>query len=73
MRAKEMFEKLGFEEIKLVNCIVYENTNDDVEIDFEFATKEFHLCGIYYISLGLLKAINKQVEELGWLEEKESE
>lgn len=84
MSAKEMFEKLGYElffnmsqclwYIKDLNGIKYNvrfNTIDDKFIDiwymFEKQRKDFD------INLELLQAINKQVEELGWLGSEDNE
>ena len=75
MTAKEMFEELGYKRSEDDYFIVY--TNDKtVQYTFHFS-KEYKcieiiptLSGnIHYftrLSRKLLKAINKQVEELGW-------
>lgn len=74
MTAKEMFEELGYKEIKSdneYNIICYERytpKRDKEEIVFHrnkhFAT---FLNGKFsYVFIKELKAINKQIEELGW-------
>ncbi len=74
MNAKEMFEKLGY---------TYDNDDDRLAIYRENVTKRY-VCIFYktdnenfrlkfydhYIPMELLNAINKQVEELGWNNEK---
>lgn len=70
MKAKEMFEKLGYEKIcDDVNYIIY-NFEEHFEIRFYKPQQEF---SIYYndeiyntIDVEELQAINKQIEELGW-------
>ena len=68
--AKEMFEELGYvQEIK--NNVIYYFKKIDIpkshiiyDIDFIIDTKEIFISKT--IDLEELKAINKQVEELGW-------
>ena len=75
MKAKEMFEELGYERkyeyIPYVNCedIEYKKDNHIIRFcmtelgnDLQIISKD------YQVDLGIkeLKAINKQVEELGW-------
>lgn len=69
MSAKEMFEKLGYEEREETSClncvksyinyktmnIIYFDSNKTIDVNNLIITYE------------LLQAINKQVEELGWL------
>ena len=77
MTAREMFEKLGYEYTEDNYFIFYqENTNKPVQYKIHFCKLEecvelmpqidgrLH----YFTRLNkkLLKAINKQVEELGW-------
>ena len=77
MKAKEMFEKLGYEYIKEEDCITYkEKTNTIVQYTFAFCKQEKvieaipEIRGKHHhftsIDMKLLKAINKQVKELGW-------
>lgn len=76
MSAKEMFEKLGYEfeiteydDFKPDYNYVDKNDNviyfdlEDKELIFIPSTKQF----IIRKPLELLQAINKQLEELGWL------
>ena len=72
MTAKEMFEKLGYEHIisnKFPNEIKYKYLDDYITFDFEDKTiwrgEDYDSAGI---TMEELKAINKQIEELGWLE-----
>lgn len=76
MEAKEMFEELGYE---LKKCddkeIWYLNENTiPVKTNVTFIIPNKYFC-IYKqdicnpcIDLKLLQAINKQIEELGWIE-----
>lgn len=79
MTAKEMFEELGwYLDIETNNeQIVYSyNILDDgtfgfigaSTITFEIMSKSIYLDELECIHINLLKAINKQVEELGWEE-----
>ena len=73
MSAKEMFEKLGYEEEHHISYIKYtkklnQNCCDDVSelrICFYQCEESFEKIG-NSITLEELQAINKQVEELGW-------
>lgn len=68
MTAKEMFEKLGYverEETTSMCCIKsYINFKTLHIIYFDY-DKQIDI-GNTMITFGLLQAINKQVEELGW-------
>ena len=76
MSAKEMFEKLRYNDYdEGYSAIVYINTISDERIWFDLIDKEIEK---YYqpsafeiktmpITLKELQAINKQIEELGWL------
>lgn len=69
MSAKEMFEKLGYslrDENKYFtdSQLIYDNVNYQHSIYFD-TDRTIDLSG-RIISLNLLQAINKQVEELGW-------
>ena len=71
MKAKEMFEELGFEyqenEINIKYYKEYTDCYDEsyiLEIDFRLIEKKIY--SDFSIDMHLLKAINKQVEELGW-------
>lgn len=81
MSAKEMFEKMGYKEVKEWNNIIhYEKIVDErlkqkyiIEfvLNHEFisiASKfgKFQYGAFNGFDIELLKAINKQIEELGW-------
>ena len=82
MSAKEMFENLGFyldietNETQVVwsknkyNRYTFALIGADC-ITFDRKEKEIFLDGIEDISFELLQAINKQVEELGWLNDRD--
>ena len=85
MKAKEMFEELGYKEVKeWSNIIHYENMIDEkfeqrhiIEfvVNHEFisvASKfgKFTYGAFNGIDVKLLQAINQQCKELGWLEDK---
>ena len=63
MTAKEMFEKLGYELKDGYSNIVYEDINNNSII---FWTHENITFQVKYISVKMLTAVNKQIEELGW-------
>ena len=69
MSAKEMFEELGYN-IEICNDgIWYDNSDGENEGDaINFNNDKYiQLIGDFEIvELDLLKAINKQIEELGW-------
>ena len=71
MIAREMFEELGFE------CDSYEFTiryykefrdydDESYTLDIVFRLIEQKLFSDFDIDMKLLKAINKQIEEMGW-------
>lgn len=71
--AEKMFEELGFEQETFYDLIYYERTvreNTVILITFNTRLKKFY-CDEDDESLGidipLLKAINQQCRELGWL------
>lgn len=64
MTAKEMFEKLGYEEDFHFTYIKYYNKKEDRYIWFYQETETIEIQ--FDITMELLKAINKQIEELGW-------
>ena len=70
MSAKEMFEELGFEYSKNEFSIRYykefRDYDDSYTLDIDFRLIEEKLFSDFEIDIRLLKAINKQVEELGW-------
>ena len=78
MKAKEMFEKLGYELKQGIDFLLYvleSEENPDIQYYIEFNTDvkiiiidTNHKDFINDITLKELQAINKQVEELGWLD-----
>lgn len=75
MTAKEMFEKLGYEQHESRYEIIYNMGNlkyiDDYRyISFNKENKTIEVgdnsTGEFYLQLEELKAINKQIEELRW-------
>jgi hypothetical protein len=74
MNAKEMFEELGYK--KCDECIspVYIKKNDPFTwVNFcttGVGISTQHGLGYEFLDCKLVKAINKQCDELGWLEEK---
>lgn len=67
MSAKEMFEELGYEyEQNDVNQICVCNVNSDEWLWFYLERKTFEYNEEIYVDL--LKAINQQCKELGWIE-----
>ncbi len=66
-----MFEQLGYKLIENSDkfLIYQEMGNEDLYI--EFYKKDKTISGLptydYFLNIDLLKAINKQCEELGWL------
>ena len=88
MSAKEMFEKLGYRLVEVLNPITGEVYEFDIQYEkfdgsfrkvilFNNSTKLMHTsCELFNKTIDftcyppeLLKAINKQVEELGWLDD----
>ena len=73
MKAKEMFEKLGYKQVgaytKISEILRYKKDYDNIIVFYNF--KEFMKKGedsesYSNFTLEELKAINKQIEELGW-------
>lgn len=78
MTAREMFEKLGYRCIKSNNSIWYINDSDEENyrsVEFYFCDCTFDAIGNYgdplMVNVKELEAINKQCEELGWIEKEE--
>lgn len=75
MTAREMFEKLGYRRSTDIDMIKYSKKLDDtfyrIGVIFDLLEKEIVLDNngyeAYIITCALLKAINKQCEELGWI------
>ncbi len=71
MRARELFEKLGYEYYEGSYSIEYLKPSEDLfeTIKFDKEDKTFYKQTKYEagdITLEELQAINKQIEELGW-------
>jgi hypothetical protein len=69
--AREMFEELEFEYKKSDFSITYykefrDYDDESYTLDIDFRLIEKKISSDFYIDMPLLKAINKQVEELGW-------
>ena len=80
MTARDMFEKLGYRCIKSNNSIWYINDSDEENyrsVEFYFCDCTFDAIGNYgdplMVNVKELEAINKQCEEIGWLEEEKQE
>lgn len=69
MSAKDMFKKLGYKQTNNDNySICYSNEEENFYIYFYKYWKKIEV--LHDITIQELKAINKQVEELGWNNEK---
>lgn len=72
MSAKEMFEKLGYEHFNNGLRITYQNyeISECKLIEFNLKEKKMWLADdseeVVELSFKEIKAINKQIEELGW-------
>lgn len=80
MNAKEMFEKLGYRCIKSNNSIWYINDSDEENyrsVEFYFCDCTFDAIGNYgdplMVNVKELEAINKQCEEIGWIESEQKQ
>ena len=80
MKAEEIFEKLGYRCIKSNNSIWYINDSDKENyrsVEFYFCDCTFDAIGNYgdplMVNVKELEAINKQCEEIGWIEEEKQE
>ncbi len=80
MTAREMFEKLGYTRNlssgKLIYTKVLKGMYRYIEITFDLTKKEIELYDDHEaitINKALLKAIQQQLKELGWLEEEKQE
>ena len=77
MTASEMFERLGYTRNLNSGKLIYTKNLKGMfrylEITFDLAEKEVELYDdreAYTVNNALLKAIDKQAEELGWLDER---
>lgn len=77
MSAKEMFEKLGYKRNVEDNKITYLQKfgYETFEIMFDLSKKEINIDTDMEVKIeeDILQAIDKQAEELGWLEEEKQE
>lgn len=81
MNAREMFKKLGYKKRAFDNCIIYEKGSImRYIIQFNLKDKIFYSyteCGmansIKSLTANELKAVQQQMEELGWLEEEQKQ
>lgn len=83
MNAKEMFEELGFEQIRNDGCFIkYKKADNGIDKIITFSIMfryfdskygDYQFTAPYEFDIDTLKAINKQAEELGWLEEEKNE
>ena len=78
MKAKEMFEKLGYEQEIIDEQLIYSTkdlqANIEYQIIFYLDDKSFeaitdNCIHANNINMQELQAINKQIEELGWLKD----
>lgn len=75
MNAREMFETLGYRRSTDIDMIKYSKKLDDtfywIKVMFDLSEKEIVLDNngyeAYIITCDLLKAINQQCKELGWI------
>ena len=68
--AKELFEELGFDLVETTPYMMYyHNEENDVYIWLYNKRKPIEIVNEF--TLDILQAINQQVNELGWLGEKE--
>lgn len=74
MNAEEMFKELGYKRSADIDAIAYRKKIDGTfhcfEVTFDLLEKEITLDDgyeAYIITYSLLKAINKQCKELGWI------
>lgn len=83
MTAREMFKELGFEQIRNDGCFIkYKKADNGIDkiITFSIMFRYFDLkygdypfTAPYEFDIDTLKTINKQCEELGWIEEEKNE
>ena len=71
--AREMFEDLGYEREETLNQIIYDNKRQFIEFNknsfIVFMNGKFPYQGFGFNNNKIIKAINKQCKELGWLDE----
>lgn len=76
MKAKEMFEKLGYEKFNYSNGIRYTDGNTEQNIEFENDgfINIYNTCynkenDVEVLIVEEIQAIYQQIEELGWLKD----
>lgn len=68
MIAKEMFAELGYKEMpNLENEMFIKHYENDEDVIY-FVNDKSYLTTLECIDMPLLKAINQQCKELGWIE-----
>ena len=77
MTAKEMFKELGFEQIRNDGYFIkYKKTDNGIDKIITFSIMfryfdskygDYPFTAPYEFDIDTLKAVNKQVEELGWI------
>lgn len=68
MSADEMFKKLGYKKLVGETTEVYKLSRDNKNIYFSKLIKRIKIDGKYdFLDMQELQAINKKVEELGWM------
>ena len=83
MKAEEMFKELGFEQIRNDGCFIkYKKADNGIDKIITFSIMfryfdskygDYPFTAPYEFDIDTLKAINKQCEELGWIEEEKQE
>lgn len=69
MTAQEMFEQLGYHKnYEMFGEILYEHEDYETNYFVFEGNRKRVAVGSYHVTLDELKAINKQCEELGWIE-----
>ena len=71
--AREMFEDLGYEREETLNQIIYDNKRQFIEFNknsfIVLMNGKFPYQGFVFNNNKIIKAINQQCKELGWLNE----
>lgn len=71
--AKEMFEELGYDRTETLNQIIYDNKRQFIDFNkssfIVFMNGNFPYQGFSFNNNKIIKAINQQCKELGWLDE----
>ena len=74
MSAKEMFEKLGYEKYERYDdtgyYIEYFKTDEECDNIIFYESKTFSIGEYCLCDMRILQAINQQIKELNWLEDK---